>query len=54
MQLVKHIPAWFPGAYFKRYAKHISETLETMAQLPYDYTKKDIVGWPSYVPASTN
>jgi hypothetical protein len=44
MQLVKHIPAWFPGAYFKRYAKHISETLETMAQLPYDYTKKDIVG----------
>ena len=54
IKLVKHIPAWVPGAYFKRYAKHIKNTLETMAQLPYDYAKKEIVGCPDHIQAITN
>ncbi|KAF8998255.1 cytochrome P450 [Cyathus striatus] len=39
---LKHVPAWFPGAFFKRYAIQISETLERMAQMPYDYTKETL------------
>jgi len=43
VKLVRHVPSWFPGASFQQYAKRVSKTLEDMAQIPYDYTKKQIV-----------
>ncbi|THU91604.1 cytochrome P450 [Dendrothele bispora CBS 962.96] len=39
---LKHLPTWFPGAYFKRLAVHIRNTVEAMAQMPFDFTKQDI------------
>jgi len=50
VKLVRYIPSWLPGTSFQRYAKRISKTIEDMAQLPYDYAKKQIVCCFIYVP----
>jgi hypothetical protein len=43
LELVRYVPPWFPGTSFQQYAKHMRKTLEDMAQLPFNYTKKQRV-----------
>ena len=43
LKLVKPIPSWFPGASFQLDAEHVSKTLEDMAQLPYNFTQRQLV-----------
>jgi hypothetical protein len=40
--LLKHVPAWFPGAGFQRTAQQWSNTLKEMVDMPYDFTKQQI------------
>jgi cytochrome P450 len=37
---LKHVPEWFPGAYFKRYAKTQMELVDRMAASPFESVKK--------------
>ncbi|KAI0036969.1 cytochrome P450 [Vararia minispora EC-137] len=40
--LLKHVPAWLPGAKFQRTAKKYRATLASVADLPMDFVKKRI------------
>jgi hypothetical protein len=40
---VKHLPAWFPGAGFKRTAARWAQTLTDMAEGPHQYVKQQMV-----------
>ncbi|ESK96274.1 cytochrome p450 [Moniliophthora roreri MCA 2997] len=39
---VKHVPAWFPGGYFKRIAAKMREDLDRLYDVPYDYAKREM------------
>lgn len=40
---VKHIPSWFPGAGFKRYADKWRKHVVAMAEMPYTAVKQALV-----------
>ncbi|KZV73583.1 cytochrome P450 [Peniophora sp. CONT] len=40
--MLKGIPMWFPGAGFRRIAKHSQETAHRMAQVPFDTVMRQI------------
>lgn len=40
---VKHVPAWFPGAEWKRQALLRRLELETVCEMPYEFTKQQMV-----------
>ncbi|KAK0479579.1 hypothetical protein IW261DRAFT_1419672 [Armillaria novae-zelandiae] len=42
INLVRHIPAWFPGAKFKQTAKKWRSTVLEVVELPYNYAKQQI------------
>ncbi|KAG6898821.1 hypothetical protein C0993_003909 [Termitomyces sp. T159_Od127] len=41
-QPVRHVPAWFPGASFKRKAKEWAATLAEMVEQPFTFVKKEL------------
>ena len=41
--LVKYVPAWFPGAEFKRKAKAWRKLSQSMLKSPYEMTKRKVV-----------
>lgn len=43
MPFLKYIPAWVPGAGFQRIAKEWSDTLNNMVDMPYNFTKQQMV-----------
>jgi hypothetical protein len=43
MPFLKYIPAWVPGAGFQRIAKEWSNTLNDMVDMPYNFTKQQMV-----------
>ncbi|TFY51509.1 hypothetical protein EVG20_g10968, partial [Dentipellis fragilis] len=50
--ILKHIPAWFPGAQFKRDAQQWRADLDALAQVPFNSVKDDVASGaanPSYV-----
>jgi hypothetical protein len=42
LPFLKHIPAWVPGAGFKRTAKEWNDTLDDMVETPYKLTKRQM------------
>ena len=42
--VMKYIPAWFPGASFKRLARKWRILTERMVNVPFDVAKADYVG----------
>lgn len=40
---VRYLPAWFPGAGFKRTAVHWAQTLTDMVEGPHQYVKQQMV-----------
>ena len=40
---VRYVPAWFPGAEFKRYAKRVGAKMAEMEHVPFNWAKKQIV-----------
>lgn len=46
--LVINIPAWFPGAQWKRKAQAWRKDMETLCDVPFQYTKSQIV-WLSFL-----
>lgn len=43
MTLVTKVPAWFPGAGFKRIAREWRGTLEEMVSAPHEFVKDQMV-----------
>jgi hypothetical protein len=43
LPFLKYIPAWVPGAGFKRTAKEWKNTIDDMAETPYNLTKEKVV-----------
>ena len=41
--LLRHMPAWFPGASFKKTAREWSDTLNNMADVPHAFVKEQMV-----------
>jgi len=41
--LLKYVPAWFPGASFKRKAKEWRKWTEAMVEVPFGAAKRNIV-----------
>jgi hypothetical protein len=41
--LVRHIPAWFPGAAWKRWAAHARRLSDEFTNVPYMMVKQQIV-----------
>ncbi|KAF8889423.1 cytochrome P450 [Gymnopilus junonius] len=39
---LRYVPAWMPGAGFKKIATSWAQTLNTMVDMPYEYVKKQI------------
>jgi hypothetical protein len=37
--IVRHIPTWFPGAYFQRYAKKVRQELDEWVTKPWELVK---------------
>ena len=37
--LLRHIPSWFPGAGFKRYAKAMRDKWHQVMNVPFNYTR---------------
>lgn len=47
LQTVRHVPDWFPGTGWKAKGKQFAELLDEMADIPYQYVKKQMVSrWP--------
>ena len=44
---MRHIPAWFPGADFKRFAQIARKYVEEMLNMPFNFVKKARVRWHS-------
>lgn len=42
-RLVRHVPAWFPGAGFRRWADHARRVIDDFATQPYLSSKKAAV-----------
>jgi hypothetical protein len=42
MPFLKYVPAWVPGAGFKRTAKEWSNTLNEMVNMPHNFTKQQM------------
>ena len=40
--VVQHLPEWFPGAGFKRYAKICRKLTRQLRDLPFDFVKKQM------------
>ncbi|EGO24791.1 hypothetical protein SERLADRAFT_349289 [Serpula lacrymans var. lacrymans S7.9] len=40
---LEHFPAWFPGASFKRSAPHCQDLVVQVKDVPFDFTKKNVV-----------
>lgn len=43
VQLVKHIPEWFPGGAFKSLARETRQVTSTLQNIPVDLVKKSAV-----------
>ena len=43
MPLLKGIPSWVPGAYFKRYIEKFAPEVNKMIDEPFDAVKQDMV-----------
>jgi len=41
---VKHIPAWVPGAGFKKTARYYAETLTRLVEDPFAFTQSQMAG----------
>lgn len=41
--LLKHVPAWFPGAGFKRKAAHWRKLNHKVSELPFEYVEEQMV-----------
>lgn len=41
--ILRHIPAWFPGAYFRRRFNQLAVMSYDLVNTPFDDVKKDIV-----------
>lgn len=50
---VKHVPAWFPGADFKRKAAAWNACLQRTVNEPYNFVKSQIVSRPIFVLSSS-
>jgi hypothetical protein len=46
--ILKHVPAWFPGASFQRKARVWRKLTEDTLELPYAEVKKEVVGATYY------
>ncbi|KAF8814227.1 cytochrome P450 [Phlegmacium glaucopus] len=49
---LRHVPAWFPGAGFKRAAAHWAETVTNMVEAPYQFVKQQMASGtakPSFI-----
>jgi hypothetical protein len=53
MPFLKIVPAWLPGAGFQRIAKEWSNTLNEMADMPYNFTKQQMASGTA-VPSFTS
>jgi hypothetical protein len=42
LPFLKYVPAWIPGAGFKRTAKEWNDTLAEMVETPYNFTKQQM------------
>ena len=42
--VLKYVPAWFPGAGWKRTAERFRRTLTNMTDVPYRFVQEQIVG----------
>jgi len=40
---VRYVPAWFPGAEFRRKANAWAQTLREMVDQPHDFVKRQVV-----------
>jgi hypothetical protein len=41
---VKYVPAWFPGACFKKEASEAKKALKAFVETPFQFTTDEIVG----------
>lgn len=41
--ILRHIPSWVPGAYFKRWAERVRPVVNQMINLPFDDVKENMV-----------
>jgi hypothetical protein len=52
--ILKHVPAWFPGAGWKRTADRFRQTLTNMTDVPYRFVKEQMVSYlPIFIIART-
>jgi hypothetical protein len=42
LPFLKHVPAWMPGAGFRRTAKEWNDILREMVDMPYNFTKQQM------------
>ena len=49
LKLVKHVPAWFPGAGWKRKALLCRSELEAVCDIPFEFTKQYMVVWSQHI-----
>ncbi len=40
---LRHLPSWFPGAGFKKFAASCSKELNDLADIPYNFVKEQMV-----------
>jgi len=43
LPILRHLPTWFPGAGFHRYAREAREVTRKMRSIPFDMVKKAMV-----------
>ena len=43
---LRHLPAWFPGAEFKRAAAEMRKVMIDFVNVPYEFTKQALVSYP--------
>lgn len=43
LPFLRHLPAWFPGAEFKRAATKMHQVVQAMLNVPYEFTKRELV-----------
>lgn len=43
MPFLRHVPSWFPGAGFKKYAEEAKALTDEMQNVPLEFVKKNMV-----------
>ena len=52
IHVVKYVPAWFPGAGFKRLAQKTKELTRKMVDQPFNTVKYQVVSCPADQPGA--